>query len=106
MERMPVPRKKRLKLLALREDVPRGAYWLAGGSFVGVVLVAWSIATYGGYISDLFLPTPTAIINEGLRQYHRGILAKDAHASIYRIVVGWLIATGGAVPIGVLMGNF
>jgi NitT/TauT family transport system permease protein len=41
-----------------------------------------------------------------LRQYHRGILVSDARASIYRIVVGWLIATGGAVPVGVLMGNF
>ncbi len=101
-----MPRKKRLKLLALREDIPRRVYWLAGGGFIGAVLVAWSIATYGGYISELFLPTPTAIIDEGLRQYHRGILVSDARASIYRIVVGWLIATGGAVPVGVLMGNF
>jgi NitT/TauT family transport system permease protein len=99
-------RRSRVKWLALREDIPRGIYFLAGGGFLAAVLIAWSIATYGGYISDLFLPTPTAIIEEGVRQYERGILVEDARASIYRIVVGWIIATVAAIPVGVLMGNF
>lgn len=99
-------RRRRLRLLALREDVPRGVYLLMGSGFIAAVLAAWSIATYGGYISDLFLPTPSAIVEEGIRQYERGILWNDARASIYRIVVGWIIATAAAVPIGVLMGNF
>jgi len=99
-------RKPRIKWLGLREDIPRWLYWLAGGGFIAAVLAAWSISTYGGHISDLFLPTPTAIIDEGIRQYERGILISDARASIYRIVVGWVIATVAALPIGVLMGNF
>jgi NitT/TauT family transport system permease protein len=99
-------RKKRSKLLGLREDIPRRVYVLAGTGFIAAVLMAWSILTYGGYISDLFLPTPTAVIQEGIRQYQRGILQGDAQASIYRIVVGWFIATLFAVPIGMMMGNF
>ncbi len=108
LERPAIPsnRRNRVKLLALREDIPRSVYLLAGSGFIAVVLIAWAIVTYGGFISDLFLPTPTAIIDEGVRQYERGILVQDARASIYRIVVGWFIATACAVPIGVLMGNF
>lgn len=100
------PRKRRVRLFALREDVPRPVYVLAGIGFIALVLAAWSIATYGGYISDLFLPTPSAVVQEGIEQYEQGILVEDARASIYRIVVGWGIATLFALPFGLLMGNF
>ncbi|WP_238625800.1 ABC transporter permease [Aggregatilinea lenta] len=103
---VPPPRKRRVRLFALREDIPRPVYIFAGIGFIALVLIAWSIATYGGYISDLFLPTPGAVINEGIEQYRDGILVGDAKVSIYRIVVGWGIATLFAVPIGLLMGNF
>jgi len=52
---------------------------------VGVLLI-WSILSYGGYVLELFLPTPTAIIQRG-RQIEKGILQKDAAISVYRI--GW-----------------
>jgi NitT/TauT family transport system permease protein len=99
-------RKKRNTLFMLREDIPHRVYFLSGAGFIVLVLIAWSVLTYGNFISDLFLPTPSAVINEGMRQYDRGILVEDAKASIYRIVVGWAIATAFAVPIGMLMGNF
>jgi NitT/TauT family transport system permease protein len=99
-------RRKPLRLFALREDIPRWIYWTAGVSFIAVILVAWQLVTSAGLVDDLFLPTPAAIIAEGQRQISEGILWHDAWASIYRIVVGWLIATLFAVPIGILMGNF
>ena len=73
---IPPPRKRRVRLFALREDIPRPVYIFAGIGFIALVLIAWSIATYGGYISDLFLPTPSAVINEGIEQYQDGISSK------------------------------
>ncbi len=100
------PNRRRWKLFALREDIPRPIYILAGTSFIVAILFIWGFLSYGGYVSELFLPTPTAIIQEGARQIEKGILQKDAAISVYRIVVGWFIATLFAVPVGVLMGNF
>lgn len=99
-------KRRRFRLLALREEIPRSIYITAGASFIGLVLLLWVIASYGGFVRPLFLPTPTAIVEEGMRQIERGILWTDMWASVYRIMVGWLIATLFAVPIGVLMGNF
>lgn len=97
---------RRWKLLALREDIPHGIYVASGVAFIAVILVAWVLITYSGLIDPLFLPTPSAVVAEGIRQIDKGILLKDMWASVYRIMVGWFIATVIAVPIGVLMGNF
>lgn len=100
------PRRRRFRLLALREDIPRPIYITAGLTFIAVIMLAWIYVTYNGLVKPLFLPTPTAILQEGARQIERGILFTDMWASVYRIMVGWAIATIFAVPIGVLMGNF
>lgn len=98
--------RRKQKLLVLREEIPQPIYALSGIVFISVVLLAWATITYGGFVSPLFLPTPTAVVHEGIRQIRVGILLPDMWASIYRIMVGWFIATLLALPIGVLMGNF
>lgn len=97
---------RRYRLFALREDIPNWLYFGAGITFIALLMLLWMVVTHNGWINDLFLPTPGAILQEGARQIERGILFEDATASIYRITVGWLVATIFAVPIGVLMGNF
>lgn len=98
--------RRKQKLLVLREEIPQPIYALSGIVFISVVLLVWATITYGGFVSPLFLPTPTAVVHEGIRQIRVGILLPDMWASIYRIMVGWFIATLLALPIGVLMGNF
>jgi NitT/TauT family transport system permease protein len=94
------------KLFTLREEIPHSIYLAAGASFIALVVAVWAGLTYGGYVSPLFLPTPTAVAAEAVRQIRGSILLPDMSASIYRIMVGWFFATLLAVPIGVLMGNF
>jgi NitT/TauT family transport system permease protein len=94
------------KLLVLREEIPRPAYVLTGVSFIALILAAWACASYSGRVSPLFLPTPTAVAQEAVRQVRENILFPDMWASVYRIMVGWFFATLVAVPVGVLMGNF
>ena len=93
-------------LLPLREDIPRRYYLMASGVFLTLLFVGWCVLTYGGMVSPIFLPTPTAIIRAAIVQIQDGSLWADTRASVYRIMVGWLISTLFAVPIGVLMGNF
>ncbi len=97
---------KKSKYFALREEIPHNLYIFLGVCFIAAILIAWEVFTRAGLVRPLFLPRPSAIVLEGIRQVREGILSVDATASIYRIVVGWAFATLLAVPIGILMGNF
>ena len=97
---------RRSKWLVLREDIAQPVYALSGIVFIAILLLGWAIVTYGGFVTPLFLPTPTAVVEEAFRQVSKGILFPDMWASVYRIMLGWFIATLFAVPIGILMGNF
>lgn len=94
------------RLLDLRSDIPSRIYWSAGGLFFIFIFILWLLLTSLKIVSPLFLPGPEAVWNEFLRQLREGILLQDASASLYRIMLGWIISTVIAVPIGILMGNF
>jgi len=94
------------ELLLLREEIPRRHYMAISTVFLIALFVIWCVLTYGGLVSPIFLPTPTAILEAAVEGARDGSLWADTWASIYRIMVGWLISTLVALPIGVLMGNF
>ena len=71
-------------------------------TFAGL-LVAWWAATATGLVKPIFLPSPGAVIERLGQQVGNGQLASDAAASIYRITVGFLLATVMALPLGILM---
>jgi NitT/TauT family transport system permease protein len=101
----PIP-KRRASLFALREEIPRSAGLLSGILFIALILAVWYAVTAAKLVPSLFLPSPAAVIQEGVRQITTGILWQDMGVSVYRIMVGWLVATIFAVPVGILMGNF
>ena len=94
------------RLLDLRSDIPTRIYIGAGVGFIGLFILGWLILTSTGLVSPLFLPGPMAVWNEFLRQIQEGILLQDTAISLYRILLGWMISTLIAVPIGIMMGNF
>jgi NitT/TauT family transport system permease protein len=100
------PRPSGRGLLELRGEIPTRIYAGAGAGFIAVFLIAWFGLTASGMISPLFLPGPAAVWKEFLRQLSEGILLQDMAVSLYRIMLGWIISTLIAVPIGILMGNF
>jgi NitT/TauT family transport system permease protein len=83
-----------------------------------VLLVLWEIAGRTGIVSTLVLPPPSAVIHrlleavappEGgdhtpLAWLVSGELQRDAFASMTRIVLGFLIGAGLALPLGLAMG--
>lgn len=99
-------RRQPVRLLDLRADIPRRWYVGAGVAFIAIFLFAWTAATWLQLVSPIFLPSPGAVLAELQDQATSGVLWQDLWASVYRIMVGWIISTVMAVPIGVLMGNF
>tara|TARA_B100000678_G_scaffold9533_1_gene7879 strand:- start:165 stop:998 length:834 start_codon:yes stop_codon:yes gene_type:complete len=104
--RQPRPRKKSASLFQLRQDIPDRVFFAAGFVIPAALLLIWWLVASLGLVKPLFLPGPLSVIGEGWRQLTEGILFEDASVSIYRIVVGWAVATIVAVPVGILMGNY
>ncbi len=96
----------RVNILNLRTEIPGRYYLGAGAAFLGIFVFLWIILTSLKMVSPIFLPSPLDVIKEFLRQVREGILLQDISASVYRIMVGWLVSTIIAVPVGILMGNF
>mgnify|MGYP001195776567 FL=1 len=68
-----------------------------------VVLAVWSVVTYSNLIDPLFLPTPGGTLNALGEEIKEGIFFKDVGVSFYRILMGFVISTVFAVPIGMMM---
>jgi NitT/TauT family transport system permease protein len=90
----------------LQRAIPALVYWGIAALTILALAVAWSILTYGGFVSPLFLPTPSAIFSRAVEMAGTGVLWSDAAASFYRITVGFLISSAVAVPLGILMGTY
>jgi NitT/TauT family transport system permease protein len=86
--------------------IPR-RYYVATVIFsISALLIIWSILTYGGFVKpSYFLPSPTDVLSAGARMIGTGELGRNAQASIYVVVVGWVTAALLAVPCGILMGS-
>ncbi len=100
------PGRRHLRLLELHRDISPVVYWSAGTGLIALVLVGWVVLTGLGLVKPIFLPSPSAVWAEFIRQVTEGILLADMTASLYRIMAGWMISTLIALPIGILMGSF
>ncbi len=94
------------RLFRIREDIPRLVYLAVALTSLGLVLLVWSVLSYGQFVEPLFLPTPGDVLGAAAREVGDGTLQADAGASIYRIGVGFLVSTLFAIPIGVIMGSY
>lgn len=93
------------------------------GLLVPVLAIAiWQTASSLGWINPLVLPSPWAVVRKWfeylspltpyspdsgswLAWLFSGELIHDAIGSLYRVVVGFLIGAGLALPLGLLMGS-
>ena len=85
------------------------------------VLVLWEVCARAGFVSPVVMPAPTAVAAKWWAsllpaQAHdaatqgwlawalSGEMLHDAVASLYRVVVGFVVGAGLALPMGLLMG--
>jgi taurine transport system permease protein len=89
-------------LLALRVE------WLLTAATLTSLLLAWYVVARFGLVSDLFVPHPAAVwaaFTDILLDGYRGAtLLRHLGDSLYRVVVGFLLAVVTAVPLGLAIG--
>jgi NitT/TauT family transport system permease protein len=70
------------------------------------LLLLWVLATSNEWVKPLFLPSPEKVWSRFVDLAESGKLWDDTRVSIFRIGVGFAIATAMAIPIGVLLGAY
>ena len=70
-----------------------------------IILGVWEAAVKMGFIEALFLPAPSDIWRRAVDMTGDGSLIANIFASTRRVMVGFLLATIVAVPLGIAMGS-
>ncbi len=92
--------------LTPKSDIPGPLKFAISALTWVVVIGVWSILTYGGFMQDIFLPSPSAVTGAFFRLLEDGTLAQHVWASFQVVVTGFIISSIIAVPLGLLMGTF
>lgn len=69
-----------------------------------IFLLVWSLLTYTGFVRSFFLPTPTKVLSSIITLLTEGSLLSDIFASVYRILLGFLLSLVVALPLGIALG--
>ena len=77
-----------------------------GVAFFVLFVAAWSVATFGGFVSKTFLADPLTMLKEGWLLFAQYGFAKDVGITIWRVVGGFVLAAILAVPLGIAMGAY
>ncbi|OEO25804.1 nitrate transport permease nrtB [Pseudomonas sp. J237] len=94
------------RCLTPKVDLPHKLTLAAGALCWIVVFGLWAILSYGAMVPSMFLPTPGDVINAGVRLASDGTLGKHVFASVEVVVIGFVVSSLVAVPLGLLMGSF
>ena len=87
-------------------DIPPVAATVAGGIVWLIVLGTWAIASYGGFVKDMFLPVPDAVLQRGYSMAADGTLIVHIWSSAKVVILGFFISAAIAVPLGLYMGTY
>lgn len=72
---------------------------------LGLIIAAWCIASYGGFVEEIFLPTPTGVWKRMCEMAADGSLWLSCAYSTKRVMMGWIWSVVFALPCGMLMAN-
>jgi NitT/TauT family transport system permease protein len=86
--------------------VAPGTRVVLGISFFVLFIAAWSIATFGGFVSKIFLADPIAMLRSGWDLIANQGFLKDIGMTMSRVFGGFFIAAVLAVPLGIAMGAY
>ena len=103
LERAP---RKLEDFLSPREPIPKSLYLILALSSFASFLILWSILTYGRFVDPLFLPSPGRVFQAGADLFSEFEFMTDILNSVYRVMMGFVVAALIGVPIGLMMGTF
>jgi len=102
---MAISTSKPIQWFAIREPLPQRLSTTLSVSFFLLLLLAWTLTSSLGWVSDFFLPHPLQVLGTAWTMYTEGGFVGDIAASIYRVFIGFCLAAIIAVPLGLLMGS-
>ncbi len=70
-----------------------------------LIIILWCVLTYGGFVSDIFVPSPTDVVNAVIKMAKDGSLWEHCFMSTKRVMVGWFWSAVIALPLGMLMAS-
>jgi NitT/TauT family transport system permease protein len=79
---------------------------LIAASVFGLLALLWVLATSNDWIRPIFLPSPSDVWDRMVELAKGGQLWDDVRISVTRIMIGFVIASAMAIPIGVLVGAY
>lgn len=86
--------------------IPFGLTVALGVLTWALVLGGWMILTYGGRVPDMFLPAPDKVLATAGRLAADGSLWANTIASAQVVLIGFVISSVVAVPLGLYMGTY
>jgi NitT/TauT family transport system permease protein len=99
-------RRRRASMFEIGGSIRTSRFVLLGVTTFVVLFVAWWAVTAAGLVEPLFLPGPDAVFTRLGDALGSGQLWGDTRISAYRIIVGFVLATVLALPIGIGMGCY
>jgi NitT/TauT family transport system permease protein len=98
--------RSRLRLFALRQEIPSWIYKTLSIATFLAVIGAWAWLSQQPFVNSVFVPTP-ARVWEALRAcLEDGMLWDDIKISALRVTAGFALSALIAIPIGVWLGSF
>ncbi|OIQ81144.1 putative aliphatic sulfonates transport permease protein SsuC [mine drainage metagenome] len=91
--------------MRIRAAIPNWAYVLLSVFGFLLPLLVWQLVAASGWVGALFLPSPGAVVHSFVDWTHNG-LSDDTLISIYRVVMGFVIAAVIGVPLGIYIGAY
>ena len=70
-----------------------------------LIILAWCVLTFGGMVSEIFLPSPLQVIQRLIEMHLDGSLWLSCWESTKRVMVGWIWSVVIALPCGMLMAS-
>ncbi|HLO47441.1 MAG TPA: ABC transporter permease [Kamptonema sp.] len=91
---------------SIRQDFPRWLSVLLVGLALIIPLLLWLAIASLKLVSPIFLPTPLAVVDAGIKMFAEENLIVDILASSARVLAGFIVAGIIGVPMGLAMGTF
>jgi len=70
-----------------------------------LIILGWCVFSFSGAVSEVFLPSPVAVVKKLIEMHSDGSLWLSCWESTRRVLVGWLWSVIIALPVGMLMAN-
>lgn len=92
--------------IKLRKPIRKSTYIIIAVAGFVVLLGAWFVASEFELVDPLFLPNPINVVRQLIENCMDGSLWEDTKISVFRIVMGFLLAAVLGIPLGILCGSF